>query len=250
MTDFTYTTKAIPCSYNGRNFRSLLEGRIAYFFDKMNFNWKYEPIELDGYIPDFVLEYPVESNAYPVNTTLFVDVKPFFNEDYKEKVINKLKASGFISNDSEKFCVSFFSSPSQFTIKEILNSLSDFDNYEDLSDVDKKAIDELARHSIVGLEITQLGTEKGDQGEYNAVFVLPQKGQHNLPYWSEGIWAGSFVSLHGTVNDAVTFGSNTPGLFYFFSEIAKENNQVKQIWSDACNHFQYKFKQTLLKVVA
>lgn len=47
--------KAIPTYYNGVSFRSRLEARWAAFFDLAGWRWKYEPNELDFYIPDFVI---------------------------------------------------------------------------------------------------------------------------------------------------------------------------------------------------
>ncbi len=35
-------------------FRSRLQARWAAFFDRAGWPWLYEPIDLDGYIPDFV----------------------------------------------------------------------------------------------------------------------------------------------------------------------------------------------------
>jgi hypothetical protein len=46
---------AIPTRYNGVQFRSRLEARWAAFFDLVGWRWEYEPLDLDGYIPDFVL---------------------------------------------------------------------------------------------------------------------------------------------------------------------------------------------------
>ena len=45
----------IPTKYNGVNFRSRLEARWAAFFDLIGWRWEYEPIDLEGYIPDFIL---------------------------------------------------------------------------------------------------------------------------------------------------------------------------------------------------
>lgn len=45
--------KAIPTEYRGIRFRSQLEARWAAFFDSMGWVWAYEPIDLDGWIPDF-----------------------------------------------------------------------------------------------------------------------------------------------------------------------------------------------------
>jgi len=48
-------TTAIPTRYGGTQFRSRLEARWAAFFDLLGWSWEYEPIDLEGYIPDFVL---------------------------------------------------------------------------------------------------------------------------------------------------------------------------------------------------
>jgi hypothetical protein len=46
---------AIPTRYRGVQFRSRLEARWAAFFDIAGWRWQYEPIDLDGWIPDFRL---------------------------------------------------------------------------------------------------------------------------------------------------------------------------------------------------
>lgn len=46
---------AIPTTFEGVNFRSRLEARWAAMFDLLGWRWTYEPIDLAGYIPDFVV---------------------------------------------------------------------------------------------------------------------------------------------------------------------------------------------------
>jgi hypothetical protein len=46
---------AIPTVYAGVQFRSRLEARWAAFFDLLRWPWDYEPIDLEGYIPDFLI---------------------------------------------------------------------------------------------------------------------------------------------------------------------------------------------------
>lgn len=58
---------AIPTEYKGYQFRSRLEARWAAFFDAVGWPWDYEPIDLGGYIPDFVLKF---------YKPLLVEVKP------------------------------------------------------------------------------------------------------------------------------------------------------------------------------
>lgn len=59
----------IPTTYRGVRFRSRLEAKWAAFFDGLEWPWSYEPIDLKGYIPDFVLLFP---------DPLLVEVKPVF----------------------------------------------------------------------------------------------------------------------------------------------------------------------------
>jgi len=60
---------AIPTRYKGVNFRSRLEARWAAFFDLMQWQWHYEPIDMQGWIPDFIM-------GSDLNTGLLVEVKP------------------------------------------------------------------------------------------------------------------------------------------------------------------------------
>lgn len=58
---------AIPTTYNGVAFRSRLEARWAAMFDVLGWTWEYEPLDLHGTVPDFVLTFPVP---------MLVEVKP------------------------------------------------------------------------------------------------------------------------------------------------------------------------------
>ncbi len=60
---------AIPTLYKGRQYRSRLEARWAAFFDLLEWRHEYEPFDLDGWIPDFLIHGKYD----PV----LVEVKPF-----------------------------------------------------------------------------------------------------------------------------------------------------------------------------
>jgi hypothetical protein len=60
---------AIPTRYAGVQFRSRLEARWAAMFDLLGWQWDYEPIDLAGYIPDFII-----SRRRPV----LVEVRPIW----------------------------------------------------------------------------------------------------------------------------------------------------------------------------
>ena len=62
--------KSIPTQYSGVNFRSKLEATWAAFFDLNKISWKYEPVECDGWIPDFM----IKTNSQ----TYFVEIKPIW----------------------------------------------------------------------------------------------------------------------------------------------------------------------------
>lgn len=80
--------------YGGTQFRSRLEAKWAAFFDLAGWDWEYEPIDLNGYIPDFVLGF---------KEPLIVEVKPFlgspFDWDKQEHeataVLEKIVESGW-----------------------------------------------------------------------------------------------------------------------------------------------------------
>lgn len=59
---------AIPTLYKNIRFRSRLEARWAVFLDSINFVWKYEPYDMDGWIPDF---------TFGPDDEVFAEVKPF-----------------------------------------------------------------------------------------------------------------------------------------------------------------------------
>lgn len=77
---------AIPTRYAGVQFRSRLEARWAAFFDNLGWPWEYEPIDLAGYIPDFIL---------PVKKPTLVEVKPALEHGDLNAHKAKVVASGW-----------------------------------------------------------------------------------------------------------------------------------------------------------
>ncbi len=99
MTDFVYTIKAHPTTYAGVNFRSRLEATWAAFFDLCGWEWEYEPFDLDGWVPDFVLKGEIRC---------LIEVKPIdFSQSPKEwwglnaSVLAKRYASKAFDYDSK-----------------------------------------------------------------------------------------------------------------------------------------------------
>lgn len=83
---------AIETRYSSVQFRSRLEAKWAAFFDLLNWPWEYEPFDLDGYIPDFVLRF---------RRPLLVEVKPIITEQWQEVAaeahgaLDKIERSGW-----------------------------------------------------------------------------------------------------------------------------------------------------------
>lgn len=68
---------AHPTTYNGVRFRSRLEARWAAFFDLVKWEWEYEPIDLQGWVPDFWIQLPCDHSECPSGRELYAEVKPF-----------------------------------------------------------------------------------------------------------------------------------------------------------------------------
>lgn len=67
---------AIPTTYNNVQMRSRLEARWAAFFDLWGFKWAYEPIDLPGWIPDFIVY-----DVWRSGNRILVEIKPLHERD-------------------------------------------------------------------------------------------------------------------------------------------------------------------------
>lgn len=74
---FEYKVKAHPTKYSGVEFRSRLEARWAALFDLLNWKWEYEPIDLEGWTPDFKL---AAADWMFGRRTFYAEVKPYDND--------------------------------------------------------------------------------------------------------------------------------------------------------------------------
>ncbi len=74
-----YAIQSHPTLYNGVWFRSRLVARWACFFDLVGWTWEYEPIDLDGWTPDFRVEFPCAHSECYGSHALLVEVKPYYN---------------------------------------------------------------------------------------------------------------------------------------------------------------------------
>ena len=85
---------AIPTLWRGVQFRSRLEARWAAFFTRIGWPWEYEPVDLKGYIPDFILK---------LQNPVLVEVKPFMTVDdpVVEEAYEKILNSGWVKLNSD-----------------------------------------------------------------------------------------------------------------------------------------------------
>ena len=78
-----YTIKAIETRFRNFVFRSRLEAKWAAMFEFLGWDWDYEPVDFNGWIPDFVIY-----GYKPV----YVEVKPVF--EFPGDVSKELERSG------------------------------------------------------------------------------------------------------------------------------------------------------------
>src|SRR4051812_23166013 len=84
-----YSIKAIPTLYRDRHYRSRLEARWAAFFDLLGWRHEYEPGDLSGWAPDFLIR--------TAGDPLLVEVKPIVDLDDETcwKMASSARAAGF-----------------------------------------------------------------------------------------------------------------------------------------------------------
>ena len=88
------SSKGIPTKYGGTLFRSRLEARYACFFDLIAWKWEFEPFDLNGYIPDFV----ITNYGHP----FLVEIKPsLIKGELEGEPVNKIEQSGW----THEYCV-------------------------------------------------------------------------------------------------------------------------------------------------
>jgi len=81
-----YNIPAKPTVYKNTEFRSRLEARWAAFFDLLGWRWQYEPYDLNGWTPDFIVYG--SKNRY-----ILFEVKPFLDDGLIEEYRIKIESS-------------------------------------------------------------------------------------------------------------------------------------------------------------
>ena len=215
-------TNAIPCQYKGINFRSLLEARWAYFFDKLGWTWQYEPFEMDGYIPDFLVTLPLDI------WSVVVDVKPFFTLDYQKNVIEKSKLYG------EQYTLLFASTPSIKTYNTPIDE-------EDDRKIGIKYYN-IGKYSYLN-EIPILDAYVDNINEDRIFLVngvlfdeVDLKKIHEPPfqYYTHLITDGKFTNCLWKLDDRICVN---------YSDYNAMISQLESYWAEAQNATQYKPKK-------
>lgn len=86
-TNSKYNIVPKPTLYNGRKYRSRLEARWQYTFDELGWNAQYEPSEINGRNPDFIIK--CDANTKYTAKHIIVEVKPAImqTKEYLDKVL-------------------------------------------------------------------------------------------------------------------------------------------------------------------
>lgn len=69
----TYDIKPIKCTYKQTFFKSKLEARWAYMFDRLGWKWAYEPYNIGNRIPDFIIKNSKKELIIEIKPTIFID---------------------------------------------------------------------------------------------------------------------------------------------------------------------------------
>lgn len=91
-----YEIKSKPTIYNGTKYRSRLEARWAAMFDLLGWRHQYEPYDLSGWTPDFIVYG--SDNRY-----ILFEIKPFIDNDilndYRKRIYK------LITKDFQPKCI-------------------------------------------------------------------------------------------------------------------------------------------------
>jgi hypothetical protein len=82
----------IPTTYAGINFRSRLESRYALLLDALDLVWHYEPLELQNYIPDLLVDVQFARDYRAGNLKTIFEVRP---ESDVTAAVDKISRSGW-----------------------------------------------------------------------------------------------------------------------------------------------------------
>jgi hypothetical protein len=76
--------RSYKTTHENINFRSRLEAKWASFFTALKWEWDYEPVDFEGWIPDFAI--------YGKHDVIYVEIKPVFK--FPDDIAKEIEASG------------------------------------------------------------------------------------------------------------------------------------------------------------
>jgi hypothetical protein len=201
------TICAIPTKGpRGIQFRSRLEARWAQFFERLGLKWEYEPIDLKGYIPDFLIQLP---NS---NKTVLIEVKP-------DMIYGNLK------DHCEKINQSGWKGP-YIIVGSCLFKMHSLDEKykEGIAEKDSNV-------PIIGMLVTSSEPDCVNVHTIHVpVFISKTKNGLFFNYWEDY----AFIDL------SVGEMENSPNGLYSYVEFYEE---MEHLWYSIQNSYQYKNKK-------
>jgi hypothetical protein len=140
-----YSITPRETKYKDILFRSRLEAKWACFFDLVGWMWQYEPSEINGYNPDFIIN--VKSKSYDTNT-IIVEVKPsvYLDDNEKKSIIrkyNNVKAHILILSD-----IPFLTNSNGDIVIGCGSQYFNEQNHIDYYDIEMKCVDDFGSVSM------------------------------------------------------------------------------------------------------
>jgi hypothetical protein len=175
-----YNITPIETQYNGRFFRSRLEATWAAFFDLCNWQWEYEPFDLNGWIPDFIIRDKQFGDG-----ELLVEVKPFFLSELDSQDVDDIykKISSAHEGESLLLGVSPYEVNWWCAIGKLMSPLTD-QNWG--NDIDNAVINYQTKvvgnvsHKYKWAKIPNRYDISASDGSYGFRFAQTGDGDHHL----------------------------------------------------------------------
>jgi hypothetical protein len=196
---------AIPTLYKGIQFRSRLEAKWACFFDLLEWPWLYEPIDLQGYIPDFILSF---------KKPLLVEVKPALTYEALTENKGKIDSSGW-EHDALLVGTKPIWKPERPEWKgsSSIGLLGEFFEFP-----------EQEAHALM----------KGR-------WLIPASPAKKGFTWAEGVWVTDYKNGVGVMHALGSYEDRTDKVPYnsTIEYATNELDKVQVLWAKACNTVQW-----------
>lgn len=159
----------IPTLYQGVQYRSRLEAKWAAFFDLLGWHHQYEPFDLDGWIPDFLLPDAV---ARP----LLVEIKPVI--EFPDRVATRVEP---------------FRESNDILILGCMPVSGTQDSLLQVGWIGPLDLDGWYRASLMVIPVPE---DRPGEPNGAARIIIPDRCSFPPPGWSPEVWSG-FTDLMG-----------------------------------------------------